>query len=208
MKRHSGNKIHMCDYCGKSFVSTSDLKKHVRVHTGERPFNCNVCGKTFSDGSAWKRHSKLHNDKFKYQCSWCKRSYSRRDLCNQHIKKTHDSLPFGSATSTKITLAEAREAARTPKVTKVYGDVTSETDSARFDRFLGRTAPPKKSWQSLPQFAEMTSWNLQGGIVTNNQRPSVGSTQTCGLIPSTGVQGRFVPGVHDRQVIYKSNFDC
>ena len=203
MKRHSGRKIHMCDYCGKSFVSTSDLNKHVRVHTGEHPFKCDVCGKTFSDGSAWKRHSKLHSEKFRFQCSFCERSYTRRDLCNQHIKKTHSSLPVGYVTSNKITQAEARDVAKVSKVSKIYSDVTHGSDLSRFDKPLGRTAPPKKSWQTLPQFAEMASWSLPGDSLGDYQGPS----QTNSVLANSSIQGRFTTGSHDRQIVYKTAHD-
>lgn len=205
MKRHSGNKIHMCDHCGKSFVSSSDLKKHVRVHTGERPFDCEICGKTFNDGSACKRHVKTHNAEFKYQCSFCLKTYTRIDLCNQHIKKAHVNLPAGYVTSKKISLAEAKESSRMSKNAKQFVESAALITYPSADIPMNIIGPPKKSWQSLHQLTEVATWRLQGDMVTDYQENKFSRSPQNSKVTSTSLPGRFKAGVHDKQFIYKSN---
>ena len=43
-----------CTWCGKVFISKSQLQTHERIHTGEKPFNCSKCDKKFS----WSEHLK------------------------------------------------------------------------------------------------------------------------------------------------------
>ena len=45
---HTGGKSYACEICKKTYSSSSDLTKHIRVHTGEKPFKCEICEKAFS----------------------------------------------------------------------------------------------------------------------------------------------------------------
>ena len=38
-----------CEHCGKGFAASQSLKDHVNLHTGERPHVCKFCGKSFAD---------------------------------------------------------------------------------------------------------------------------------------------------------------
>jgi predicted RNA-binding Zn-ribbon protein involved in translation (DUF1610 family) len=37
-----------CPYCGRPFVKTNHLERHLRSHTKEKPFRCDDCGKRYS----------------------------------------------------------------------------------------------------------------------------------------------------------------
>lgn len=39
---HFGEKKHLCNFCGNSFLSRGQLKIHERLHTKEKPYKCMV----------------------------------------------------------------------------------------------------------------------------------------------------------------------
>ena len=49
-----------CEYCGKAFKYTSNLRVHRRSHTGERRYSCHLCSRRCSRSSKLKRHMKIH----------------------------------------------------------------------------------------------------------------------------------------------------
>ncbi|TDG49523.1 hypothetical protein AWZ03_004014 [Drosophila navojoa] len=61
-RSHTNVRPYSCEYCDKSFISASALKRHDLTHNGVRPFYCIICDKTFQRNTHLKAHlrSKLH----------------------------------------------------------------------------------------------------------------------------------------------------
>ena len=46
-KSRDSSRKHMCDTCGKTFITISNLNDHVRIHSGDKPYICPNCGQRF-----------------------------------------------------------------------------------------------------------------------------------------------------------------
>ena len=47
-----------CQYCGKAFRGSSNLRDHENTHTGARPHMCKNCGICFSQSGSYSNHKK------------------------------------------------------------------------------------------------------------------------------------------------------
>ncbi|CAG2057041.1 unnamed protein product, partial [Timema podura] len=123
---HSKNKqehkqcVDLCSFCGRSFRSSGNLKKHIlRVHTENPPRElCNICGKTYTNlkihllthseqyykcsecghSSKWKQcfinHLRVHSSERPISCSFCDKSFKDKKKLNQHIRTHTGEMPY------------------------------------------------------------------------------------------------------------------
>lgn len=57
---------HICPVCGRIVLGPGKLKIHMRKHTGERPFTCEYCEKSFMSSSNINKHiRKVHDPNYR-----------------------------------------------------------------------------------------------------------------------------------------------
>lgn len=97
-ERHMDNAIYKCSLCGKSYVTESYLKMHIKnVHPELRTgkvfnYECKMCERKFKFNLALKRHVvNVHYSasQEKFQCEKCARFYSTKEYLNIHLKNVH-----------------------------------------------------------------------------------------------------------------------
>ncbi|XP_041361633.1 zinc finger protein 91-like [Gigantopelta aegis] len=81
----------VCHECGRSFVSVSNLNKHILIH-GERQNECDICGKKFHYANYLREHKKMvHMKAYRLQCSECGKVLFSKTGLVAHMRQFHDS---------------------------------------------------------------------------------------------------------------------
>uniref|UniRef100_A0A8D8G5R7 Zinc finger protein 235 n=1 Tax=Culex pipiens TaxID=7175 RepID=A0A8D8G5R7_CULPI len=75
-KKHETNSepetpTHICDECGKTCTSASNLRIHKYSHGGNHPIPCTMCDRRFESQSKLKVHMMRHEGIKRYTCSVC-----------------------------------------------------------------------------------------------------------------------------------------
>lgn len=88
--KHSGEKRHRCEICGKGFRYKSNMYAHKKIHDNST-FKCQDCSRDFPSKYALKNHTKYHHRAPKVKCIHCNKIFKCQQTLVAHTKRKHSS---------------------------------------------------------------------------------------------------------------------
>lgn len=80
---------HLCEQCGKKFLSASSLRYHLASHMENKPFACEVCNRAFSRERDMIKHATIHEKDTHFKCPECDETFQLRKQLLLHISRRH-----------------------------------------------------------------------------------------------------------------------
>lgn len=88
-KRHGKERPFKCLRCGKCYLTSVHLKKHMAEHVGGKQFACKFCERKFSVKGSLGKHEFLHTKERAFKCSLCPVTFDKREMMDNHVEKRH-----------------------------------------------------------------------------------------------------------------------
>ena len=96
-KTFTGENLHRCNMCRKTFICAKSLKQHISTHTGDTPHECNICNvctKIFRKASHLKQHILVHNSDKPHECNICQKTFTQANTLKQHMLTHSGDKPY------------------------------------------------------------------------------------------------------------------
>ncbi|XP_041377332.1 uncharacterized protein LOC121389750 [Gigantopelta aegis] len=84
------SKLHCCPVCPLKFILKIDLTRHTISHTEgiDTPFPCKICGKSFMSSTSMKKHTQFHSGN-NFSCKVCPSRFSSITELLKHTSNKH-----------------------------------------------------------------------------------------------------------------------
>lgn len=88
--KHGPGLKYRCDTCGKGYASKSTFAEHVQSHSGEPLHTCPICSKTYFLTSSYENHRLSHEEAvaFAHYCVECNLHFKTASLLQRHLKNS------------------------------------------------------------------------------------------------------------------------
>ena len=104
----NGTQDKHCSHCGKSFMSKTLLRRHLRTHTGHKFYKCDHCGKSFTQNNGLQAHLRIHTGDKPYRCEHCGRSFTHTSTLQEYLgliqEISHTNVRTVSSVSVRIVI--------------------------------------------------------------------------------------------------------
>merc|ERR1711976_676568 len=88
---HEKLKPHLCSLCGRSFSSTTNLKKHTEAVHDKKEYTCEHCNEIFKTEYHYKHHKAfVHEGKATVKCPICEAELKSKQTLRTHINFMHE----------------------------------------------------------------------------------------------------------------------